>query len=147
MGYPEGHDNETGASADWFWLRAQGFCASFGITGERVLTDSGTCCRSRELDEQLFVHTRTRPHHPQTNGKVERYNLTLRGESAFAKTYRSERAKTRALDSWLHLYNRHRHHTAIGSPPVQPLWVKHLGLEHLTVPEFKHEKCPEPALY
>ncbi|TML91464.1 MAG: IS481 family transposase, partial [Actinobacteria bacterium] len=26
--------------------------------------------------------------------------------------------RTRALTRWLHVYNHHRHHTAIGGPPV-----------------------------
>lgn len=122
LAYSEVLENETGASAAGFWRRAQAFFATYGITVERVLTDNGACYRSRELAkvlaEQLIAHTRTRPYHPQTNGKVERYNRTLRDEWAFAKPYRSERARTRALDAWLHLYNHHRHHTAIGGPPV-----------------------------
>ena len=55
---------------------------------------------------------------PWTNGKVERYNRTLLNEWAYARPYRSEAARTRALDGWLHAYNHHRHHTAIGGPPV-----------------------------
>jgi hypothetical protein len=39
-------------------------------------------------------------------------------EWAYARPYRSEAARTRALDTWLHLYNHHRHHTAIGGPPI-----------------------------
>jgi hypothetical protein len=34
------------------------------------------------------------------------------------RPYRSEAARTRALDAWLHIYNHHRHHTAIGGPPI-----------------------------
>ena len=39
-------------------------------------------------------------------------------EWAYARPYRSETARTHALDTWLHLYNHHRHHTAIGGPPI-----------------------------
>jgi transposase InsO family protein len=49
---------------------------------------------------------------------IERYNRTLLNEWAYARPYRSEAARTRALDKWLHMYNHHRHHTAIGGPPV-----------------------------
>jgi hypothetical protein len=49
---------------------------------------------------------------------IERYNRTLLNEWAYARPYRSEAARTRALDGWLHAYNHHRHHTAIGGPPV-----------------------------
>ena len=53
---------------------------------ERVLTDNGNGYRSfawRDLCDELgIVHTRTRPYRPQTNGKVERFNRTLRDEWA-----------------------------------------------------------------
>lgn len=58
-----------------------------------------------------ITHTFTRPYRPQTNGKVERYNRTLLNEWAYARPYRSEAARTRALDEWLPMYNHHRHHT------------------------------------
>ena len=64
------------------------------------------------------AHRFTRPYRPQTNGKVERFNRTLHNEWAYARPYRSEAARTRALDTWLQVYNHHRHHTAIGGPPV-----------------------------
>jgi len=37
---------------------------------------------------------------------------------AYARLWRSERSRQRALDHWLHRYNHHRHHTAIGGPPA-----------------------------
>lgn len=62
-------------------------------------------------------HLRTRPYRPQTNGKVERFNRTLLDEWAYVRTYRSENQRRRRLDTWLHLYNHHRCHTAIGGQP------------------------------
>jgi len=63
-------------------------------------------------------HTFTRRYHPATNGKVERFSRTLLDEWAYVRAYGSESARRRALDAWLHRYNHHRHHTAVGSPPV-----------------------------
>lgn len=122
LAYSEVHDNEQSVTNLGFWRRAKAFFESYGITIERVLTDNGSCYRSRDFAAELartaISHTFTRPFRPQTNGKAERYNRTLLNEWAYARPYRSEAARTRALARWLHMYNHHRHHTAIGGPPV-----------------------------
>jgi transposase InsO family protein len=122
LAYSEVHANEQATTTVGFWRRARAFFASYGITIERVLTDNGSCYRSSAFDAELVaaavVHTRTKPFCPQTNGKIERFNRTLLNEWAYARPYRSEAARTRALDTWLHMYNHHRHHTAIGGPPI-----------------------------
>jgi transposase InsO family protein len=122
LAYSEVHKDETSTTNLGFWRRAQAFFESYGITIERVLTDNGPCYRSKDfaavLVHDAIKHTFTKPYEPQTNGKVERFNRTLLNEWAYARAYRSEAARVRALDTWLHLYNHHRHHTAIGGPPV-----------------------------
>jgi transposase InsO family protein len=122
LAYSEVHDDERAATAIAFWRRAREFFASYGIEIERVMTDNGKCYIAKDFGAALvaagIAHTRTKPYCPRTNGKAERYNRTLLNEWAYARPYRSEAARTRALDKWLHLYNHHRHHTAIGGPPV-----------------------------
>jgi transposase InsO family protein len=49
---------------------------------------------------------------------VERFHRTLLTEWAYARPYATETARRNALTRWLYLYNHHRHHTAIGSPPA-----------------------------
>ncbi|HVF03693.1 MAG TPA: integrase core domain-containing protein, partial [Frankiaceae bacterium] len=53
----------------------------------------------------------------QTNGKVERFHRTLLTEWAYVREYTSERARVTALRRWLHIYNHHRTHTALGGRP------------------------------
>jgi transposase InsO family protein len=122
LAYSEVHDDERAVTNVGFWRRAKAFFDSYGITIERVLTDNGNCYRAKEFAVELtqasITHTFTRPYRPQTNGKAERYNRTLLNEWAYARPYRSEAARTRALAHWLHMYNHHRHHTAVGGPPI-----------------------------
>jgi transposase InsO family protein len=123
LAYSEVHDDETTATAIGFWARAREFYAAHGITVREVMTDNGSCYVSRDwahaLADDDVKHRRTRPYRPQTNGKVERYQRTLRDEWGYAKAYASESARRKALTSWLHIYNHHRPHTALGGkPPV-----------------------------
>ena len=61
----------------------------------------------------------TRPHQPQSNGKVERFHRTLLDEWAYVQVYASNQQRRDALDGWLHSSNHHRAHTALaGHPPI-----------------------------
>jgi transposase InsO family protein len=114
---PENRDNCAA-----FLDRAVAWFADRGVTIERVLTDNGPGYRSTLWRDRCaahgIVHTRTRPYRPATNGKVERFNRTLADEWAYARLWRSDRSRELALERFLHRYNHHRHHTAIGGPPA-----------------------------
>ncbi|MFI9719689.1 IS481 family transposase [Streptomyces sp. NPDC052396] len=121
LAYSEIHTDERKETATAFWTRAQEFFAKAGITVERVLTDNGACYTSHPWRDVLaaagITHKRTRPYRPQTNGKVERLNRTLLDEWAYAKPYRNEQERRDAFPQWLHTYNHHRGHTALGGKP------------------------------
>jgi transposase InsO family protein len=117
LAYSEILTDERKETAAAFWTRARTFFAGAGITVTAVMTDNGSCYRSRVFARALgdgVTHRRTRPYRPQTNGKVERFNRTLAAEWAYASTYRSEEARAATYDTWLHHYNHHRPHTGIG---------------------------------
>jgi transposase InsO family protein len=123
LAYVELLADERDQTCAGFWRRAQAFFAGHHITIRRVLTDNGPGYRSRAfaaaLAERQVTHTWTRPYRPQTNGKVERFNRTLLEEWAYRRLYRSQAARTRALPAWVHRYNHHRAHTALGGhPPI-----------------------------
>jgi transposase InsO family protein len=122
VAYSEILEAESEVTCVAFLARAHRFFATQGIAVERVLTDNGNGYRSKSwarLCVELGLrHTRTRPYRPQTNGKAERFNRTLLDEWAYVRLYRSEGARARSLDTFLHRYNYHRHHTAIGSTPM-----------------------------
>ena len=121
LAYSEALDDETAATALAFWARARAFFASHGITIDRVLTDNGSAYKSHAWrDEHAALgikHSRTRVRRPQTNGKVERLNRTLVEEWAYKRLYDSETNRRAALSGWLHHYNHHRPHTALGNLP------------------------------
>lgn len=119
LAYTEILADEKKETASEFWARANAYFTSVGITVERVLTDNGSCYRSGMFREVLgaVVHKRTRPYRPQTNGKVERFHRTLADEWAYARRYDTDRERLDAFGPWLHDYNHHRRHTALGGKP------------------------------
>ena len=126
VAYAEIHDDETAATAAAVLCRAVAWFAQRGVIVERVLSDNGSAYRShlwRDTCAQLAITPkRTRPYRPQTNGKLERFHRTMADGWAFKKFYNSESARRAALPAWLHIYNHHRPHTAIGkSTPISRL--------------------------
>jgi transposase InsO family protein len=110
--------DERGESAAWAVEQAVTRFAEVGIHIERMLTDNGSSYRSDVYRDVLadhdIRHKRTRPFHPQTNGKAERFIQTLLNEWAYARPYRSNARRLRALPRFVDFYNHGRPHTAIG---------------------------------
>jgi transposase InsO family protein len=112
--------DESGASASQALAEAAVFFAEHGVRIERVMTDNAKAyTESRAyadvLDGLGARHLRTRPYRPQTNGKAEAFIRTLLREWAYARLYRSNEERLRALPRWVRSYNHHRTHTEIGS--------------------------------
>ena len=116
--YSEILDDEQGDTAAGFWRRAAAALAARGITVERVLTDNGACYRSRAWAAACtstgVTHKRTRPYRPQTNGKVERFHRILLEEWAYIRDWTSETERHAGYTTFIHFYNHHRPHGALG---------------------------------
>ena len=125
VAYAEICADEKTVTAIGVLQRAVAWFAERGVTVERVLSDNGSCYRSyawRDTCAELNItHKRTRPYRPQTNGKIERFHRTLADGWAYARFYDTDTARRDALPAWIHFYNHHRIHSAIGGTPISRL--------------------------
>jgi transposase InsO family protein len=125
VAYVEICTDEKAVTAIGVLERAVAWFAERGVSVERVLSDNGPAYKShawRDACATLDIrHKRTRPYRPQTNGKIERFHRTLADGWAYARFYESETQRRAALPDWVHFYNHHRHHSAIGAPPISRL--------------------------
>jgi transposase InsO family protein len=126
IAYAEIQSDEKALTAIGVLQRAVAWFAERGVTVERVLSDNGAAYKSyawRDACTELNITPkRTRPYRPQTNGKIERFHRTLGDGWAYARFYESTEQRNAALPGWLHFYNHHRAHSAIGGqPPITRL--------------------------
>jgi transposase InsO family protein len=109
--------NQRKESAVAFLETAVAYYARLGVRIERVMTDNGSCYRSRAFRaackrlglRQIF----TRPYTPKTNGKAERFIQTALREWAYARAYQTSDQRSAELPHWLHCYNWHRPHGSL----------------------------------
>ena len=126
VAYVEIRGNEKSDTAVDVLCNAVAWFAARGVVVERVLSDNGAAYRSHRWRDACadlgITPKRTRPYRPQTNGKIERFHRTLADGWAYARFYASDQERRDALPSWIHFYNHHRLHTAIGNhPPISRL--------------------------
>lgn len=123
IAYAEIHPDETAATCAGFLRRAATALAELGIDRiEHVMTDNALAYRRshawRDALTDLGAQAAfTRRYRPQTNGKAERFNRTLAEEWAYAQPFTSSHHRAQALPEFLHRYNHHRAHTALGGKP------------------------------
>ena len=84
----------------------------------RLLSDNGPCYVAKDLAAYLkqhgLGHTRGRPYHPMTQGKIERYHRSMKNVVRLENHY-SPWELERALARFIEYYNHERLHEAIGN--------------------------------
>ena len=84
----------------------------------RLLSDNGPCYISSELQSWLaengVPHTRGKPYHPMTQGKIERWHRTLKDRILLNNYYLPEELE-RQIDAFVNYYNTSRYHESLNN--------------------------------
>jgi len=88
-----------------------------GVT-PRIITDNGPQFIAKDFKEFIRIagmtHVKTSPYHPQSNGKIERWHKTLKGDCIRVKVPLSIDDARRIVTDYVAYYNHVRLHSAIG---------------------------------
>lgn len=83
-----------------------------------LLSDNGPGYVSRQFGEFLRLvgirHIIASPYHPQTNGKIERYHRTIKGELSLLPYEMPSKLKE-AIRAFIEYYNYQRYHEGLGN--------------------------------
>jgi transposase InsO family protein len=84
----------------------------------RLLSDNGPCFVSKALkqylDEEGIDHTRGKPYHPMTQGKIERYHRSMKN-ILLLENYYSPSEPEHQIGLFVDHYNNHRYHEALNN--------------------------------
>jgi hypothetical protein len=84
----------------------------------RIITDNGPQFIAKDFKEFIRItgmtHVKTSPYYPQSNGKIERWHKTLKGECIRVQTPLSLDDAQRIVLDYVEHYNNVRLHSAIG---------------------------------
>ena len=134
--FRQGHGQPDEKRAPSFLEAAVAYYAELEICIERVMTDNGSCYRSKTFGSackrlglrQIF----TRPYTPKTKGKAERFIQPALREWAYARAYQNSDQRSAELCHWLHRYNWHRPHGSLkANTPISRLGLSEDNLLRL----------------
>ena len=82
----------------------------------RLLSDNGPCYISGKLadylDKQSMTHTRGKPYHPQTQGKIERWHRSMKNQILLDNYYFTSELEN-AIGQFGSYYNHERYHESL----------------------------------
>jgi putative transposase len=84
----------------------------------RIISDNGPQFLAKDFKEFIRIcgmtHGRTSPYYPQSNGKIERYHRTIKGDCIRTQTPLTLEDARRIVGEYVEHYNTERWHSAIG---------------------------------
>ena len=102
-----------------------------------LLSDNGPCFISRDLREFLarkeMKHTRSKPYHPMTQGKIERYHRTMKNVVKLQNYYAPWELEAE-LERFVPHYNNERVHESLNNLTPKDVYLGR-GREILTARE------------
>jgi putative transposase len=97
-------------------LQASGLDATQVKYRPRLLSDNGPSYIAKDLadwlDERGMTHTRGKPYHPMTQGKIERWHLSLKSRIMLENYYLPGDLE-RAVGAFVDHYNHRRYHESL----------------------------------
>jgi putative transposase len=99
-------------------LDASGCNAATVVQKPRLLSDNGSSYVAADLADYLKVkgmdHVRGAPHHPQTQGKIERWHQTMKNR-VLLEHYFLPGDLERQIGAFVDHYNNHRYHESLSN--------------------------------
>jgi transposase InsO family protein len=90
----------------------------FPEASPRIISDNGPQFIAKDFKEFIrlcgMTHVRTSPYYPQSNGKIERWHRSIKGERIRTLTPLSLEDARRIVGEYVRIYNEERLHSAIG---------------------------------
>jgi putative transposase len=112
-----GEIRETMTEADVQTILQRGREKYPGVT-PRIISDNGPQFIAKDFKEFIrlcgMTHVKTLPYYPQSNGKIERWHRTLKGDCIRTETPLSLEDAQRIVARYVANYNHVRLHSAIG---------------------------------
>ena len=111
----------------------------------RLLSDNGPCYIADELREYLagkgMDHTRGAPYHPMTQGKIERYHLSMKTVIRLQQYYFPWELE-QELARFVHYYNNERYHESLNNVTPADVYLGRNGQI-----EYRREQLKKQTLY
>lgn len=82
--------------------------------GRQYVNWRGTTRFEKELKKDRIKHIRSRPHHPMTLGKIERFWKSIQQEFLLRSQFDSFEDTRERIEMWVKYYNHRRPHQGIG---------------------------------
>jgi transposase InsO family protein len=123
--------------------------------GRQFVSWRGKSRFQKELKKRGIGHVRSAPHHPMTQGKIERFWKTIWGEFLEEAVFASFADAVQRLEHWVHYYNHQRPHQGIdGASPADRFYGLATDVEEAIRQGCKDNSLrialgeePQPPLY